>query len=281
MARSVLDRLRPSPTVFFWLLLVAEKALCLLIIYNVSYTEIDWTAYMQQTTQFMNGERDYTLIKGGTGPLVYPAGFLYIFSVLNWITGAGENVILAQWIYADFAVLTMYIVLTLYMLSNKVPWYTYPLLLLSKRMHSIFVLRLFNDPIAMLPLYFSIYTLTKSKPITSSLLFSLALSIKMNILLFAPGYALVMYQTVGLARSVGNAGLVVAVQVGLAAPFWLEGRGAEYVGKAFEFGRRFLWEWTVNWRFLGKEVFEGEVLAVGLVVAHVGVLGLFLGKWCR
>lgn len=37
-------------------------------------TEIDWKAYMQQIVQYRSGERDYTLIKGDTGPLVYPAG---------------------------------------------------------------------------------------------------------------------------------------------------------------------------------------------------------------
>lgn len=29
---------------------------------------------MQQIVQYRDGERDYTLIKGDTGPLVYPAG---------------------------------------------------------------------------------------------------------------------------------------------------------------------------------------------------------------
>ena len=29
---------------------------------------------MQQIAQYRSGERDYTLIKGDTGPLVYPAG---------------------------------------------------------------------------------------------------------------------------------------------------------------------------------------------------------------
>ena len=29
---------------------------------------------MQQIAQYRSGERDYTFIKGDTGPLVYPAG---------------------------------------------------------------------------------------------------------------------------------------------------------------------------------------------------------------
>lgn len=34
-------------------------------------TEIDWTAYMEQVAQFLQGERNYAVIKGGTGPLWY------------------------------------------------------------------------------------------------------------------------------------------------------------------------------------------------------------------
>lgn len=36
------------------------------------------------------GERDYQNIRGGTGPLVYPAGFLYLFSGLRALTGGGD-----------------------------------------------------------------------------------------------------------------------------------------------------------------------------------------------
>ena len=34
-------------------------------------TEIDWETYMYQIELFVNGERDYALISGPTGPLVY------------------------------------------------------------------------------------------------------------------------------------------------------------------------------------------------------------------
>ncbi len=37
-------------------------------------TEIDWIAYMQEVGGFLSGERDYALLRGDTGPLVYPAG---------------------------------------------------------------------------------------------------------------------------------------------------------------------------------------------------------------
>ena len=44
-------------------------------------TEIDWLAYIQEVTGFLEGERDYYNLRGDTGPLVYPAGFVYAYSV--------------------------------------------------------------------------------------------------------------------------------------------------------------------------------------------------------
>ena len=38
----------------------------------------------------LQGERDYQSIRGGTGPLVYPAGFLYLFSGLRAASGGGD-----------------------------------------------------------------------------------------------------------------------------------------------------------------------------------------------
>lgn len=55
-------------------------------------TEIDWQAYMQEVRGFLDGDLDYTHLKGDTGPLVYPAGFLYIFAGLYYLSSAGTNV---------------------------------------------------------------------------------------------------------------------------------------------------------------------------------------------
>lgn len=42
---------------------------------------------MWQVDGFLGGERDYTKLKGDTGPLVYPAGFLYAYSAIQFVTG--------------------------------------------------------------------------------------------------------------------------------------------------------------------------------------------------
>jgi alpha-1,3-mannosyltransferase len=77
-------------------------------------TEIDWTAYMQQITQYIAGERDYTNIYGGTGPLVYPAAHVYIYDLLYRVTSQGTDIPFAQIIFGILYLATLAVVMACY-----------------------------------------------------------------------------------------------------------------------------------------------------------------------
>ena len=77
-------------------------------------TEIDWVAYMEQVELFLGGERDYTRIEGGTGPLVYPAAHVYTYTALYHVTDQGRNIFLAQCIFAGIYLVTLALVLACY-----------------------------------------------------------------------------------------------------------------------------------------------------------------------
>lgn len=55
-------------------------------------TEIDWVAYMQEVEGVANGTLDYLELRGDTGPLVYPGGFVGVFSALYWLTDRGADI---------------------------------------------------------------------------------------------------------------------------------------------------------------------------------------------
>ena len=61
------------------------------------------------------------------------------------------------------------------------------------------VFRLFNDPVAMVFLYAAINAFADDRWSLGSLLYSLAVSVKMNILLFAPALFLAYLATQGIA----------------------------------------------------------------------------------
>ncbi|KAM0747320.1 ALG3-domain-containing protein [Meredithblackwellia eburnea MCA 4105] len=268
------------------LLLFGECILSLLIIRFVPYTEIDWSTYMQQVSLFLNGERDYSLIKGDTGPIVYPAAHLYLYSALYYLTNEGKNIRVAQYIFAGIYIVTQGIVFTLYKRCRSLPPYTLILLTLSKRVHSIYMLRMFNDGFAMMFFYLAVLLWTGKKPrwVAGSMVFSLALGIKMNFLLYLPGLLVLLFLHVGILPSIPSLISIISVQLLLSFPFYSSTAPhllPTYFQTSFNFSRAFLWEWTVNWRWIGEEGFESKGFSSMLLILHG--LGLVVAgtKWCE
>ena len=136
----------------------------------------------------------------------------------------------------------------------------------------------------MLFLYSCVYFLSKPKSskfdtIFSTFFFTLALNMKMNILLFAPGFAVIYYRNLGLLKSAAHAIFgTLLLSVGLGLPFLL-GDWRAYLAAAFNFSRKFEHKWTVNFRFLSEELFLDSRLHLALLAAHLAVLLYFLATW--
>lgn len=69
---------------------------------------------MQQIAIYLKGERDYKLISGSTGPLVYPGAHVWIYRQLYKWTDEGRNIPLAQYIFAVVYLLTLGVVFQCY-----------------------------------------------------------------------------------------------------------------------------------------------------------------------
>ncbi|EEH40388.2 mannosyltransferase [Paracoccidioides lutzii Pb01] len=256
------------------LLLIADIFLCALIVWKVPYTEIDWTTYMQQVSLFLSGERDYALIKGSTGPLVYPAGHVYVYSALYYLCDGGRDIFFAQALFSILYLATLVIVMWSYRFV-KAPPYLFPLLVLSKRLHSVFLLRLFNDGVATFFLWAGIFALQRRRWSAGVILWSMGVGVKMTLLLVAPAVAVIAVLGVGILRAAGLGATALWLQVLFALPF-LKENPSSYISRSFEFTRQFLFRWTVNWRFVGEKVFTSNAFAVALLAVHASLLGLFL-----
>lgn len=109
---------------------------------------------------------------------------------------------------------------------------------------------------------------------------SLALSIKMNFLLYLPALLYLLWTSLGPLPSLPALSLLLLPQLALATPFLHSPASAlTYLRTAFNLDRAFLWEWTVNWRWLGEEAFHQKELAGALMVGHVVGLGLVGLSW--
>lgn len=157
------------------------------------------------------------------------------------------------------------------------PWLAV-ILCLSKRMHSIFVLRLFNDPVAMLFAHGAVWCFASHRWLVGSLLYSLGVGMKMNVLLFAPALLLLYLRNTGIRGTFLNLSVCAGVQLIVGAPF-LATYPVSYLKKAFELSRVFFYKWTVNFRFLPENVFVSKQLALLLLALHLGVLALVIAAW--
>eukprot|EP01127_Copromyxa_protea_P001454 TRINITY_DN1143_c0_g5_i2.p1 TRINITY_DN1143_c0_g5~~TRINITY_DN1143_c0_g5_i2.p1 ORF type:complete len:405 (+),score=45.95 TRINITY_DN1143_c0_g5_i2:166-1215(+) len=234
---------------------------------------------MDEVEGVYNGTYDYTQLKGDTGPLVYPGGFVVVYYLLYLITDFGKDILLGQYLFMGLYLAVAAIVLVLYKQSTKIPLKALFLLALSKRIHSIFVLRLFNDCFAMFFLYIAIYCFIKNKWSLGCLIYSFAVGIKMNIFLFAPGLFLLLLRRFGILGAVKKISLCAIVQVVLALPF-ITTNFAGYISRAFDLGRVFIYYWSVNWKFVPEDLFLSREWGLSLlgVTALCWVL-LFFRKW--
>ena len=71
-------------------------------------------AYMEEVGGFLGGELDYAQLKGQTGPLVYPAGFVYLYSALFYLTDHGNDILRAQYIFLALYLATTAVVMLIY-----------------------------------------------------------------------------------------------------------------------------------------------------------------------
>jgi len=208
------------------------------------------------------------------------SGHVYVFRVLYELTGAGQNIAIAQQIFAALYALSLLLTSGIYRQAGEVNWILF-LLPLSKRLHSIFVLRLFNDCWSVVAVQAAILTYQAGLDDLGTFLFSIALSVKMSILLYLPGLLVILFKRHGLIASLQHMATIVLIQVLLGLPFLVQ-HWRSYLNYAFDLNRVFLYKWTVNWRFINEETFLSPRWANGLLIVHVSTLTAFgLFKWCK
>ncbi|QPG73748.1 hypothetical protein FOA43_001061 [Brettanomyces nanus] len=285
-------------------LLIAESIAMEVIILNVPYTEIDYSTYMQQIDLIEKGELHYSQVAGDTGPIVYPGGYVWIYSWMKFLTNGIENLRLGQEAFRILYLATLLLVFVAYFLTGAhIRPYLLYLLVLSKRLHSIYVLRLFNDCFAT---FFSVaavvalqvaarvkvsggFTSKNSRwlivlCLLAADLLAVAISVKMNALLYLPGFLVVVYFLCNenLLKTALVSLFGFLVELGMNSKFLFDSDlqvRTEFISNAFDFGRQFLFEWSVNWKFLGPQLFSSRVFHTALLILHVIVLLAFL--FCR
>lgn len=130
---------------------------------------------------------------------------------------------------------------------RRMPPWTIALMCLSLRLHSVYLLRLFNDCWAMLLAWAALLLFAKGRWRAGCVCYSLGVGVKMNVLLFAPGLALLLLKVHGPLGAAAHIALCAAVQLALGAPF-LAANPLGYMLRAFGGFGDLNQKWSVNWK---------------------------------
>ena len=104
----------------------------------------------------------------------------------------------------------------------------------------------------------------------------------MSTLLFLPALFYLVFVHFSPLALAQHLVVLLSTQVLLSYPFLLTpSNRIAYLSQAFDFGRVFEWEFTVNWRWIGQEVFEDPSWGRTLMVAHVVGLLIWGLKWAE
>jgi len=264
------------------LLFIWETFFSFFIVKKVAYTEIDWVAYMQEVEGYLNGDTNYENLRGDTGPLVYPAGFVYIYSALYYLTGKGENILLAQNLFVGLYVLTLAVVVYIYRKGSKAgSIFWIGLLCVSKRIHSIFMLRLFNDCFMALFAYLMTASILNDQWSLGCVLFSLSLSVKGSGILYFPGLSCLLTRRFGFFGATKRLFIVIFVQIAVGSHF-LFTYPMPYLLRSFPTNKVYEYKWSLNMQFISEEFFLdplfGKIMLLLLVLAYLAAVFLI---WTR
>lgn len=282
-------------------LVLGEVVLCALIIRFRSYTEIDWSTYMEQVAMVQDGgEYRYEHIGGTQGPLVYPAGFVWLYGGLRSLTQGlvrRAQPWFAAMLVADAAAMGA-VYCRAFGERNETRRLFRPLglalLAASRRAHSVFVLRLFNDAPCATLTHAAVLALVEDWTLAACALFSLAVSVKMSALLYAPAWYVVLAARGGHRGAISGVAICALVQLVLGWPF-LRADALSYATRAFDLGRGFKHKWSVNFRWVPCSpiadetaladcvgAFSSRAFKIATLATHVGLLVVFAQRrWCR
>ena len=103
----------------------------------------------------------------------------------------------------------------------------------------------------------------------------------MSVFLYLPGLLVVLFKRKGLLLTLTQILNLVVFQ-GLIGTRFLREDPWAYLSTAFNFGRVFLYKWTVNWRMFDEDAFLEPRFATLLLLGHIATLTAFgLYKWCK
>lgn len=136
--------------------------------------------------------------------------------------------------------------------------------------------RCFNDCFTMLYFYIGLYLLiSRNRIVLSTIFFGIALSCKMNVVLFLPGIFYIYIKKKGPIFLISQIILILLIQILMGLPFILT-YPLSYLKGAYNVTRVFDLSESINWQFLSLDTFYNPLFHKFLLFTHLFLLICFL-----
>jgi alpha-1,3-mannosyltransferase len=238
---------------------------------------------MEQVELFRGGERDYTELIGPCGPANYPAGFIYVYWVMQVLTG--QDYRLGQVIHAFLYAFLHYMTLKIFLMIHKKEevWKLSLFLVFQLYNRNSALLFLFNDIFISITMAICVYLMMKQKLISSMIAYAVSTTIKAGAIIYLPGFLLLITFFQGLPM----VPLLVLILIGahylVAWPF-LETNASGYWANAFNVSVHYTHGNSASWRFLVPDerayYHPNKILILRVIMLVLFALFLVF-KWTR
>ncbi|EFA78114.1 hypothetical protein PPL_08762 [Heterostelium album PN500] len=288
-----------SPVVFYIGVLAIAGLSAYEIIFQSTFTN-DWPAHIHHIEQWLNTPKtqplwtpnfdsgppapsdsltsssfdfDYSHFMHYHGPCTYPAGFLYLYGILYYLTGRGS----LQAFQIIWALMEICNFITIKKICDrlKLPIILAILPIISNRLHLYNVRVVINDFPSTFILHLSILLLLNKQYKRFSVLFSFLVSLKLNYIFYSPAILFIFANTLPFSSILTNLFIMGALQIIIGIPFLLTNPIA-YITIAYDISRTLLWEKTRNFKFVGRVIYDSSYFNITLLLLLITTIIIFL-----
>jgi alpha-1,3-mannosyltransferase len=100
----------------------------------------------------------------------------------------------------------------------------------------------------------------------------------MNLLNILPALIIYLLFTKGLKETFFMGLLSLFIQIGFSLPFLLN-NWKNYLYFSYQFNRKFIYKWSINWKFLSETIFQNNWFHLSLLILQLSFIIYILYKW--
>ena len=166
-----------------------------MLVYFKDNAQIDWSSFVAQGEAVLDGIFDYSKINGPMGPIAYLPGHAYLYAALSYFK-ISATITASKVAWTVIHVFSTYSLIRIVEITfkdnDRLRYLCTALYILQFRDRYYLLVYLQNDHVMIMFFQYAILFLLQDHVLLSILFFNLSLSIKIGVIMWLPGYLLII-----------------------------------------------------------------------------------------